>query len=81
MLIGQEIVCSVEGFRRRENRSLVATDETRVGCKAMLYIKKKDDRWIISRFIRDHNHELFSPRSSQFLRVHKKKTRVQKKTY
>jgi hypothetical protein len=45
----------------------------------MVYVKKNEDRWIISRFIRDHNHALFSPESSQFLRVHRKKTRVQKK--
>ncbi|CAJ2645475.1 unnamed protein product [Trifolium pratense] len=84
VVIGQQILCSKEGLRskknlKKENGSLIVHDETRVGCKAMLYIKKKEERWVISRFIKDHNHELFSPRSSQFLRVHRKKTKVQKK--
>jgi hypothetical protein len=83
-VIGQEILCSKEGFRskknlKKENGSFIVHDQTRVGCKAMLYIKKKEDQWVISKFIKDHNHELFSPRSSQFLRVHRKKTKVQKK--
>ena len=50
-------------------------DETRIGCKAMVYLKKKEDGWIISRFIKDHNHVLFSPRSSKFLWVHRKKSK------
>jgi hypothetical protein len=83
LMIGREILCSKEGFRAKkyakvENNNRARRDETRVGCKAMLYLKKNEDRWIISRFIRDHNHQLCSPRSSQFLRVHKKKTKVQK---
>jgi hypothetical protein len=83
-VIGQEILCSKEGFRskkklKKENGSFIVHDQTRVGCKAMLYIKKKEDQWVISKFVKDHNHELFSPRSSQFLRVHRKKTKVQKK--
>ena len=45
----------------------------------MLYIKINEDRCTIFRFARDHNHELFSPKSSQFLRVHIIKTKVQKK--
>ena len=81
---GQEILCSKEGFRsqknlKKENGSLIVHDQTRVGCKALLYIKKSEDRWTVSRFVRDHNHELFSPNSSQFLRVHRSKTKVQKK--
>ncbi|XP_058787209.1 protein FAR1-RELATED SEQUENCE 5-like isoform X2 [Vicia villosa] len=84
LIIGQEIVCSKEGFRAKsyakgENNKPATQDETRVGCKAMIYLKKNEDRWNISKFIREHNHELFSPRSSQFLRVHRKKTKVQKK--
>jgi hypothetical protein len=80
--IGQEMLCSKEGFRAKKcakGNNPTTHDETRVGCKAMVYVKKNEDRWIISRFIRDHNHALFSPESSQFLRVHRKKTRVQKK--
>ncbi|KAL6527188.1 hypothetical protein OROGR_016278 [Orobanche gracilis] len=84
LMIGQEILCSKEGFRAKKNKkwgntSFVALDETRVGCRAMLYIKKIEENWVVSKFIRDHNHGLVSPKSSQFLRVHRKKTKVQKK--
>lgn len=63
---------------KEKSNSIIVHDETRVGCKAILYLKKNGEIWIVSRFVRDHNHELFSPRSSQFLRVHRKKTNVQK---
>jgi len=55
-----------ERCAKRKNSNLAVHDETRIGCKAMVYLKKKDG-WIISRFIKDHNHVLFSPRSSKFL--------------
>lgn len=64
---------------KEESNSIIVHDETRVGCKAMLYLNKNGEIWIVSRFVREHNHELFSPKSSQFLRVHRKKTNVQKK--
>ncbi|OMO81382.1 hypothetical protein COLO4_23634 [Corchorus olitorius] len=80
VIIGQEFVCSKEGHRakkyvNREDRTQVAPDETRTGCKAMIYVSKKVgvDRWIISRFTRDHNHELATPKSAPFLRAHRKK--------
>ena len=57
----------------------MSNDEIRVGRKAMLYRKRGEDRWIISKFITDHNHNLASPRSSQFFRVHRKKTKMQKR--
>jgi hypothetical protein len=62
------MLCSKEGFRAKKcakGNNPTTHDETRVGCKAMVYVKKNEDRWIISRFIRDHNHALFSPESSQ----------------
>ncbi|OMO77492.1 hypothetical protein COLO4_25133 [Corchorus olitorius] len=85
VIIGQEFVCSKEGHRakkyvNREDRTQVAPDETRTGCKAMIYVSKKVgvDRWIISRFTRDHNHELATPKSAPFLRAHRKRTRAQR---
>lgn len=51
-VIGQEILCSKEGFRsqknlKKENGSLIVHGQTRVGCKALLYIKKSEDRWTV----------------------------------
>lgn len=46
----------------------------------MLYMKKKKDRWINSRFIRDHNHKIIFLEKFT-VRVYRTKTNVQKKTY
>ena len=72
MIIGREFLCSKEGFRakkyvKEESNSIIVHNETMVGCKEMLYLKKNGEIWIVSRFVREHNHELFSPKSSQFL--------------
>ncbi|XP_019184831.1 PREDICTED: protein FAR1-RELATED SEQUENCE 5-like [Ipomoea nil] len=84
MVIGQEFVCSKEGYRakkylERDNRKKPPSDETRMGCKAMIYVSRKDeDKWIISKFTRDHNHVLASPSSARFHRVHRKRTKSQR---
>ncbi|XP_022750496.1 protein FAR1-RELATED SEQUENCE 5-like [Durio zibethinus] len=80
----EKFVCSKEGFRnkkylKREYRIQAPSDETRVGCKAMIYVSKKDnDKWLISILIKNHTHKFVILKSAQFLRVHKKKTRVQR---
>ncbi|GLT73339.1 hypothetical protein SLA2020_452070 [Shorea laevis] len=51
-----------EGFRklrpkRSENRKPRAI--TREGCKAMIVVKKeKTGKWIVTRFVKEHNHPL-----------------------
>lgn len=45
----EEIISSKEGFRQKkhskeENSRLITQDETRVWCKAMLYLKKNQDK-------------------------------------
>ncbi|OMO96307.1 hypothetical protein COLO4_15362 [Corchorus olitorius] len=79
---GMEFESLEEGleYYTKEDRTQVAPDETRTGCKAMIYVSKKVgvDRWIISRFTRDHNHELATPKSAPFLRAHRKRTRAQR---
>ncbi|XP_019178901.1 PREDICTED: protein FAR1-RELATED SEQUENCE 5-like [Ipomoea nil] len=84
MVIGQEFVCSKEGYRakkylERDNKKKPPSDETRMGCKAMIYVSRKDeDKWIISKFTRDHNHVLASSSSARFHRVHRKRTKSQR---
>ncbi|XP_031097135.1 protein FAR1-RELATED SEQUENCE 5-like [Ipomoea triloba] len=83
MVIGQEFVCSKEGYRakkylQRDNRKKPPPDETRMGCKAMISVSRKDEaKWVISKFTRDHNHVLASPSSARFHRVHRKRTKSQ----
>ncbi|XVE91979.1 hypothetical protein REPUB_Repub01dG0057500 [Reevesia pubescens] len=84
LIIGQEFVCSKKGYRakkniEREDKTHAPPDETLVGCKAMICVSKKaDDKWLISRFVRDHTHELATPKGAKFLHVHRKNTAVQR---
>ncbi|KAG6635776.1 hypothetical protein CIPAW_11G065400 [Carya illinoinensis] len=62
-LILVKYVCSREGFRR----------------EIIMCIKKHCQKWTVCKFIREHNHELLTPRSISLLRGHRGVTRVQKK--
>ncbi|XP_050204663.1 protein FAR1-RELATED SEQUENCE 5 [Mercurialis annua] len=61
-VVWRRLVCNKEGFRklrpkRSENRKPRAI--TREGCKAMIVVKKeKTGKWIVTRFVREHNHPL-----------------------
>ncbi|KAH0686258.1 hypothetical protein KY289_017017 [Solanum tuberosum] len=50
-IIGQEFVCSKQGFRSKKNlENNKPQDETREGCKALLYMSKKgEDKWVVCR--------------------------------
>ncbi|KAK2965815.1 hypothetical protein RJ640_025324 [Escallonia rubra] len=67
MVIGQDFVCSKEGFREkkyvyRKDRVLPPPALTREGCHAMLRVALKDGcKWVITKFVKDHNHTLLSP--------------------
>lgn len=81
-LVRIEYVCSREGFRPKSYPKKVRTNselaETRIGCKAMICLKKVGQTWIVSKFVIDHNHELLSPKSTSLLRGHKVVTPAQK---
>lgn len=68
-IISRLIVCSKEGFRAKKDES--GKDEsgeeklqrpraiTRIGCKAMIMVKKRDSgKWIVSKLVKNHNHFL-----------------------
>lgn len=67
MVIGQDFVCSKEGFREkkyvyRKDRILPPPPITREGCPAMLRLTLKDGvKWVVTKFIEEHNHGLLSP--------------------
>ncbi|KAG7995686.1 hypothetical protein I3843_01G122200 [Carya illinoinensis] len=81
-LIGVHYVCTREGFRReslkQKERKNPELAETKIGCKATMCIKKNGERWIVYKFVPEHNHELLTPRSTSLLRGHRGVTRVQK---
>ncbi|KAJ4846185.1 hypothetical protein Tsubulata_034511, partial [Turnera subulata] len=67
LVIGQDFVCSKEGFREkkyvyRKDRVLPPPPVTREGCPAMLRLALRDGaKWVVTKFIKDHNHALMSP--------------------
>ncbi|KAI3992063.1 hypothetical protein MKX01_014954 [Papaver californicum] len=79
-IICRQIVCSRQGFRHdrdrdgnsSESRSKRQRSVTRVGCKAMIMVKKQDSgKWIVSKFVKEHNHELVGPDKVHSLRSHR----------
>ncbi|VAI07600.1 unnamed protein product [Triticum turgidum subsp. durum] len=72
-IISRQIVCSKEGFREVRAKKEI-TDEgktkrprmiTRVGCKAMIVVKKMNSgKWMVSKFEKEHNHSLLSSKQA-----------------
>lgn len=58
-IVSWEFSCSREVFKRKNVES----------CNAMLMIERKDtDRWVVMKFVEDHNHSTVSPSKVHFLR-------------
>ncbi|KAK7406965.1 hypothetical protein VNO78_08601 [Psophocarpus tetragonolobus] len=77
-IIQRSFVCAKEGFRVEKEKHMVdgrvkrPRAETRVGCKAMLVVKIQDSgRWVVSSFVKEHNHELVPPDKVHCLRSHR----------
>ena len=73
----RSFVCAKEGFHvdkdkpGRDGRVKRPRAETRVGWKAMLVVKIQDSgRWVVSGFVKEHNHELVPPDKVHCLRSH-----------
>lgn len=66
-VIGQDFVCSKEGFRakkyvHRKDRVLPPPPATREGCQAMIRLALRDGgKWVITKFVKEHTHKLMSP--------------------
>lgn len=79
-IIQRSFVCAKEGFRVEKDKfspDSVARvkrprTETRVGCKAILVVKIQDNgRWIVTGFVKEHNHDLVPPDKVHCLRSHR----------
>ncbi|KAF8377964.1 hypothetical protein HHK36_031353 [Tetracentron sinense] len=77
-IVHRIFVCAKEGFRveKRTRGSVVEVKkhrtETRVGCKAMLVVKIQDSgKWVVSSFVKEHNHELVPQDKVHCLRSHR----------
>uniref|UniRef100_A0A803NHF8 Protein FAR1-RELATED SEQUENCE n=1 Tax=Cannabis sativa TaxID=3483 RepID=A0A803NHF8_CANSA len=77
-IIQRQFVCAKEGFRnlnekRTKDREIKRPRTiTRVGCKASLSVKMQNSgKWVVSGFVREHNHELVPPDQVHCLRSHR----------
>ncbi|KAK1361214.1 hypothetical protein POM88_045688 [Heracleum sosnowskyi] len=78
-IIQRSFVCAKEGFRnlnekRTKDREIKRPRTiTRVGCKAALSVKIQEDsgKWVVSGFVKEHNHELVPPDQVHCLRSHR----------
>ncbi|KAJ4847341.1 hypothetical protein Tsubulata_026783 [Turnera subulata] len=58
-IVSWDISCSKEVFKRKNIEC----------CNAMLRIERKDsDRWVVTKFVEEHNHSLMTSRKVQHLR-------------
>ncbi|KAG6661775.1 hypothetical protein CIPAW_03G198800 [Carya illinoinensis] len=82
-LCAVDYVCTREGFRRvsrkEKERTVPEIAETKIGCKAIMGVKKDGEKWMVNKFVVGHNHILLTPRSASLLRGNRKVTKVQKK--
>lgn len=68
-IISRLMVCSKEGFRAKKEEGVEERLQrpraiTRVGCKAMLMVKKRNSgKWVVSKLVKNHNHML-TPRTA-----------------
>ncbi|KAF3784063.1 FAR1-RELATED SEQUENCE 9 protein [Nymphaea thermarum] len=63
--IGQQFVCSKGWFH--SSKRPIAWE----GCKAMIRLKKEDSgKWVVTKFEKDHNHELVPPGKVSLPRPH-----------
>ncbi|XP_015875767.1 protein FAR1-RELATED SEQUENCE 5 isoform X1 [Ziziphus jujuba] len=73
-IIGRTLVCNKEGYRksyRCDKQSTKPRTPTRVGCKAMLSIRKlSTGKWIVTKFIKEHTHSLAARYSQNVLISH-----------
>lgn len=61
-VIARTLVCNKEGYRvadKRDRKSIRPRPPTRVGCKAMISMKKlSNGNWVVAKFVKEHAHSL-----------------------
>ncbi|PIA64854.1 hypothetical protein AQUCO_00100371v1 [Aquilegia coerulea] len=59
-VIGRTYVCSREGIKLSRKEVDHPRPTTRLDCKAMMKVKRYENgKWIIIKFVKEHNHELY----------------------
>ncbi|OMO85776.1 hypothetical protein COLO4_21443, partial [Corchorus olitorius] len=73
-LSGKLFVCTKEGSRKEKwfnypNRIRGPKPETRTECQAKMRIRKKWEKWVVTQFNVEHNHDMVSDSQKCFLRT------------
>ncbi|XP_062002263.1 protein FAR1-RELATED SEQUENCE 5-like isoform X2 [Rosa rugosa] len=70
-VIARTLVCNKEGYRvadKRDRKSVRPRPPTRVGCKAMISMKKlSNGNWVVAKFVKEHAHSLTPGKSENGL--------------
>eukprot|EP00262_Sarcandra_glabra_P015449 TRINITY_DN4756_c0_g4_i1.p1 TRINITY_DN4756_c0_g4~~TRINITY_DN4756_c0_g4_i1.p1 ORF type:complete len:723 (+),score=72.87 TRINITY_DN4756_c0_g4_i1:130-2298(+) len=74
--ISRKIVCVKAGFRDQKEASEGKTKRprasSRVGCEAMILVRKQESgKWVLIKFVKEHNHTLESPSTVHLIRSHR----------
>ncbi|KAL5712141.1 hypothetical protein ACHQM5_014340 [Ranunculus cassubicifolius] len=76
--IGRIFCCSLEGVRDSRSKSVEERKrnraDTRTGCRARLTVRRKGDKWAVTQFTEEHNHDLVPPSKRHKLRSLRKMT-------
>ncbi|PPR94085.1 hypothetical protein GOBAR_AA26588 [Gossypium barbadense] len=60
-VVAREFVCGKDGLKRRSADS----------CDAMLRIELKGDKWVVTKFVKEHRHSVTSPSKVHYLHPHR----------
>ncbi|KAF5187948.1 Far1-related sequence 5-like [Thalictrum thalictroides] len=82
-MISRLYVCANQGLRstkdkRYEGKIVRPRQETRLDCRAAMFIKRRSGKWVVERFHKEHNHDLVDPTKAEKLRSHRKMTMATK---
>ncbi|XP_018829021.1 protein FAR1-RELATED SEQUENCE 12-like isoform X2 [Juglans regia] len=70
-IIGRTLVCNKEGYRkpyRIDKKNSKPRIATRVGCKAMLSVRKlSTEKWVVTKFVKEHTHALTAGNAQNIL--------------
>ncbi|GAV61214.1 FAR1 domain-containing protein, partial [Cephalotus follicularis] len=63
-VIFKRFVCDKEGFKKQDESDNVRRHRnTRDGCMALMEVRmKKHGKWIVTKFVEEHSHDLDTPR-------------------
>ncbi|KAJ4982340.1 hypothetical protein NE237_033177 [Protea cynaroides] len=80
-ILCKSFVCVNQGFKwendkRRKGKVYVPRPTKKTDCKACMRVKSRNGKWIVDKWISEHNHELLGPTEVYKLRSHKRMTKA-----